>query len=154
MQMTPLETGQIWVLRMHAAALALALLAVAGIGEAILRDRFDTPFGLLVLPLLLPLAWLVLLAPKRRWRAWAYARSERDLQLRHGVWTQVHTLVPLDRVQHIDISQGPVERTCGVCRLVLHTAGTLHSRVVLPGLSRDTAETMRDEIRAQIRSDS
>ena len=154
MQMTPLETGQIWVLRIHAAAIALVLLAAAGIGETFLRDRFGSPYGVLVLPLLLPLAWLVLLAPRRRWRAWAYARSERDLQLRHGVWTRVHTLVPLDRVQHIDISQGPIERGCGVCRLVLHTAGTLHSRVVLPGLSRATAETMRDEIRAQIRSDS
>jgi uncharacterized protein len=59
--------------------------------------------------------------------------------------------VPLERVQHIDISQGPLERGFGVCRLLVHTAGTMHSRVVLPGLARATAERMRDEIRARIR---
>lgn len=76
-----------------------------------------------------------------------------ELQVARGIWTQVHTVVPLDRVQHIDISQGPVERGCGVCRLVVHTAGTLHSQVVLPGLSRPRAEEMRDEIRARIRQE-
>jgi uncharacterized protein len=75
-----------------------------------------------------------------------------ELHIAQGVWTRIETVVPLARVQHIDVSQGPIERGFGVCRLVLHTAGTMNSRVVLPGLARATAERMRDEIRARIRT--
>ncbi|HEX8449014.1 MAG TPA: PH domain-containing protein, partial [Allosphingosinicella sp.] len=99
------------------------------------------------------LLYLALIAPPRRYRAWAYAMDGEELQVRRGVWTRVHTLVPLDHVQHIDVSQGPLERAFGICSLVLHTAGTLHSQIVLPGLTRPTAERIRDEIRAKMRED-
>jgi hypothetical protein len=79
--------------------------------------------------------------------------DEEELHLRRGVWIQTETIVPLDRIQHIDISQGPIERPLAICRLVVHTAGTQHSQVVLPGLSRGDAERMRDEIRLRIRQD-
>ncbi|WP_167737622.1 PH domain-containing protein [Sphingomonas parva] len=147
--MKPLEAGQLWVMRVRAALVALVLLVAATAAEIILEhDRL--PDGLIVAAVLPVVVWLVLIAPRRRWRAWGYRAGDTDLELAHGVWTQVRTLVPLDRVQHIDISQGPLERMFGVCRLVLHTAGTAHSLVLLPGLARDTAERMRDEIRARI----
>jgi membrane protein YdbS with pleckstrin-like domain len=41
-----------------------------------------------------------------------------------------------------------------VSRLIVHTAGTLHSQVTLPGLTRPVAEAMRDEIRARIRQEA
>ncbi|HEX8256822.1 MAG TPA: PH domain-containing protein, partial [Allosphingosinicella sp.] len=75
------------------------------------------------------------------------------LHIGRGVWTKTETIVPLARVQHIDVSQGPLERAFGISRLILHTAGTMHSLVVLPGLARGTAEAMRDDIRARIRRD-
>ena len=53
-------------------------------------------------------------------------------------------------MQHIDVRQTALERAFGVTALVLHTAGTAHSRVVLPGLARETAEAIRDEARSVI----
>ena len=148
--MTALDKGQLWVMRLHALGLSLVLLAAGAIGEAILRDKLDAPLGSVTLPLLLPVVWLLFFAPGRRYRAWGYRMEEDELEVHRGVLTRVETIVPLERVQHIDIAQGPVERACGVCRLIVHTAGTLHSQVVLPGLARETAETMRDAIRARI----
>jgi membrane protein YdbS with pleckstrin-like domain len=140
-------------MRVHAAILALVLLIAAGVAETVLRNEIGISRGTVTLPTLLPLIWLVFIAPGRRYRAWGYAIDPDELQVRHGIWTQVHTVVPLDRVQHIDVSQGPLERGFGVCRLVLHTAGTAHSQVIVPGLARPTAEAMRDEIRARIRQE-
>lgn len=151
--MTALERGQLWVMRIHAAGLALAVLIAAGIAETILADQVGLVRGAIVLPLLLPLLYAVFIAPARRFRAWGYAMDADELAVRRGVWTEVHTVVPLDRVQHIDVAQGPLERGFGVCRLILHTAGTMHSQVALPGLARETAERMRDEIRARIRQE-
>jgi membrane protein YdbS with pleckstrin-like domain len=111
------------------------------------------PWGVFLVPALLIFAYLALWSPPRRYHAWGYWMDGEELRLRRGLWTRVHTLVPLDHVQHIDVSQGPVERALGICSLVLHTAGTLHSQIVVPGLTRDTAERMRDEIRARIREE-
>ena len=151
--MTPLDKGQLWVMRVQGAVASTILLLVGAVAEAVLRDRFGIPRGAITLPLLLPIAYLVLLAPGRRFRAWGYSIDAEELQVRHGVWTEVHKLVPLDRIQHLDISQGPIERTFGVCRLVLHTAGTLHSQITVLGLTRTVAEAMRDDIRLRIREE-
>jgi membrane protein YdbS with pleckstrin-like domain len=151
--MTGLERGQLSLMRVHAVIAAFLILLVAGLGEYILHQEVGLPRGAVTLPLLLPLLYIALISPPRRYRAWGYAMDADELQVRYGVWTQVHTVVPLDRVQHIDISQGPLERLFAVCRLVVHTAGTLHSQVVLPGLARATAERMRDEIRTRIRQE-
>ena len=42
--------------------------------------------------------------------------------------------VPRSRVQHTDVSQGPVERRFGLGTLVIYTAGTDYARVDLAGL--------------------
>lgn len=152
--MISLERGQLLVMRVRAFAVALGIFAAAAVGEAILHEKMPLPRGVISLPVLVPLIWLVAIAPARRFRAWCYQRTEDELHVRQGVWTEIETLVPLDRVQHIDIAQGPLERACAVCRLVLHTAGTANSQVVLPGLSRDTAESMRDDIRTRIRQEA
>jgi membrane protein YdbS with pleckstrin-like domain len=137
-------------MRVRGALAGLFLLAAAVAGE-VLADRLVTlPMGLLAGAASAILLYLAVWAPPRRYRAWAYGMDGEELQVRRGIWTRVHTLVPLDHVQHIDVSQGPLERAFGICSLVLHTAGTLHSQIVLPGLDRATAERMRDEIRGRI----
>ena len=152
--MIPLERGQLWVMRIHALAIGALALAAGLLGEAILRDNVDLPPGIVTIPLLVLLLYPVLVAPGRRHRAWGYAMDADELRIARGVWTRIETIVPLARVQHVDVSQGPIERTFGVCRLVLHTAGTMHSRVVLPGLARASAEALRDEVRGRIVQDA
>ena len=90
-----------------------------------------------------------MLAPGR-WRRWGYAFTERELHVARGWLVRVHTVVPVARVQHIDVSQGPLERGAGVATLRLHTAGTEGSLVTLPGISAARAEEIRDAIRARI----
>jgi len=149
--MTPLERGLLRQMQIRGAVAGMALLVAAAIGERLLRETLPLAPGSLILPAFLLLAYLALWAPSRRYRAWGYRMDEEELQVRRGVWVQVHTVVPLGHVQHIDVSQGPLERAVGICSLVLHTAGTLHSQIVVPGLARATAEHIRDEIRGRIR---
>lgn len=151
--MRKVEHGLFWVLTIQAAISAMVLLACGIAGEIARSRETDLPFGLILLPLLALLAWLVLVAPRRRYNALGYALEGEDLRIASGVLTRTETLVPLRRVQHIDVSQGPLERVFGITRLVLHTAGTMNSLVVLPGLARPTAEAIRDEIRARIGQD-
>ncbi len=153
MELQPLEKGQLGVMLVRSLILALLLLAIASMPAIVMRDEHGLPPAALLGALALLLIYPVLVSPVRRYRAWGYALGSDELRLTHGLWTHIDTVVPLRRVQHLDVAQGPLERAFGVTRLVLHTAGTMNSQVVLPGLSRTTAEGIRDEIRGQIRQE-
>lgn len=91
--------------------------------------------------------------PALRYRAWRYALLTHELYLERGVVNRVRTIVPLRRVQHLDVSQDLVEREFGLARLVVHTAGTRSSDVVLPGLPLAEAEALRDQVKRYILED-
>jgi membrane protein YdbS with pleckstrin-like domain len=146
----PLERGYLRVLRVRSAIGWLLLLAMAAVADAILHWRFGSPLGMLAGPVLMfGIVSVVFLVPGR-WRRWGYAFTDRELHVASGWLTRTHTVVPVSRVQHIDVSQGPVERSAGVATLSLHTAGTEGSLVRLPGISRERAEEIRDAIRSRI----
>jgi membrane protein YdbS with pleckstrin-like domain len=94
-----------------------------------------------------------------RWPALDYAHAgyqldDDGLKLRRGVLWQIVTHVPRSRVQHTDVSQGPLERRYGLGTLVVYTAGTSHARVALPGLAHEVARALRDELRAERADDA
>jgi len=148
--LTPLERGQLHVIRLRAIRNALVLLAAAVVAEIFVPDL---PMrGLILAPALLLALWIAIIAPGRSWRRWGYAFTGSELHVEYGLFTRVHTIVPVLRVQHIDVAQDVLERLFGVARLIVHTAGSENNFVVLPGISRDTAEGIRDAIRERIGS--
>jgi membrane protein YdbS with pleckstrin-like domain len=75
------------------------------------------------------------------------------LQAVRGWLIHVDTIVPFVRVQHIDVTRGPLEKMFGTATLVIHTAGTHNNVVVVPGLAPERADALRAMIRATIKSD-
>lgn len=150
----PLERGQLNAMRLSSAVFFTVLAIASAIPSYALGREFEwLPLWLAPAIVALIGLWSVLVAAPNRWRRWGWAWTGRELHVAHGWLTRSHTIVPALRVQHIDVTQGPVERTFGVATLVLHTAGTANSEVHLPGISRDTAETIRDAIRAKLSSE-
>ena len=96
---------------------------------------------------------LAIVAPKRVWRRLGYALSERELRIVRGWLFHTDTIVPLVRVQHIDVARGPLDKLVGTASLIVHTAGTHNSVVTLPGLAPSRAEELRDTIRAKVKTD-
>ncbi len=95
----------------------------------------------------------VLAVPRRRYKRLSYALHPTMLQVVRGWLFHTDTIVPLVKVQHIDVTRGPLDKGFGTATLVVHTAGTHNSIVTLPGLAPDRASAIRDEIRRHIRSD-
>lgn len=88
--------------------------------------------------------------PPLRYRYWGYELREEELLLVRGIFNRIHTIIPLRRIQHLDVSQDIFEREFDVAKLVVHTAGTRSSAVMLPGLQQDIAESLRDEMKGFI----
>jgi membrane protein YdbS with pleckstrin-like domain len=92
------------------------------------------------------LAWWLWKWPAIAYRHAGWRLDDEGLEIRRGVvWRRIIN-VPRSRVQHTDVSQGPLERSHELSTLIVHTAGTEHARVALPGLARETALGLRDQL--------
>jgi membrane protein YdbS with pleckstrin-like domain len=82
---------------------------------------------------------------RRRVRAWSYAEREDDLLVKRGVLFSRLSVVPYGRMQFIDVTAGPIERSFGLATVRLHTAAAA-SDARIPGLSREEADRLRDRL--------
>ena len=98
-------------------------------------------FGALVF-----LTWWLVAWPPVAYRYVSYRVDGDGLEIRSGVYFRSVTTVPKSRVQHTDVSQGPLQRRYGLATLTVHTAGTEHAEVQLPGLPHDVALLIRDHL--------
>ena len=92
------------------------------------------------------LAWHFYRWPAIAYRHTSYKIDDRGLEIRRGVYWRVVINVPRSRVQHIDVSQGPLERRYGLGTLVVYTAGTDHAKVELEGLEHGRALRIREHL--------
>lgn len=77
-----------------------------------------------------------------------YGWGDDGLEIRRGVWWRRDIHVPASRIQHTDVSQGPLERRFGLATLHVFTAGTENAEVTLGGLAQATAAAIRDHLLA------
>ena len=116
-----------------AVATPLGGLAAAGLGAA-------------VLALSAAGAAASYLWPAVRYRHIRYRLDAHGVTIRRGVVWRTVTSVPTSRVQHTDVSRGPLERYFDLATLVIHTAGTRDASVALSGLGHREAVALRDRL--------
>ena len=105
-------------------------------------------FSLLLIVALFMYLLIGLLYPKLRWQRWKYDVSEKEVDLLRGIIIKKRTLVPINRVQHVDTRQGPVYRRFGLSSVTISTAATTHE---IPALDDETANELRNTISALVR---
>lgn len=110
--------------------------------------RRDLPAA--VTPALQGLAGLILIlalvAPPLAYARWRFCVDDRLMRMRYGILFVEERLVPVPRMQHIDLMRGPIERLFGLATLVVFTAGNEGSAFRVPGLAVGRAQELRDRI--------
>jgi len=79
-------------------------------------------------------------------RHFSYAMNDHGLYINRGVFWRKKIVVPRNRVQHTDVTQGPLERKFNLSQLIVHTAGTRNASVTLPGILFKDAEDLRESL--------
>ena len=110
--------------------------------------------GVLFGAILLGAILLTIFLPRLQYRFWRFDLRAEELYLERGVVNRIKTIVPLRRIQHLDVSQNILEREFSLSKLIVHTAGSRSSDVVLPGLKLDEAEQLRDDVKRYILEDA
>jgi len=108
-----------------------------------------------VSPLIIIPAWLILASnflletrwlPRKRYEATGYRIGSGFFEFRSGLLWTTSVMIPISRLQHIDLLRSPWEQHYGLATLDLHTAGTTKASQKVPGLEAGTAIRIREEL--------
>ncbi|WP_336986904.1 PH domain-containing protein [Altererythrobacter aquiaggeris] len=138
------------VLRIKALIASMVML----VPVTIIQFAAPVPMGVLIVPALILAGLFIWRLPRRRYDYKGFDMGADRLRVVRGYWWRADAVVPFGRVQHLDVQQGPLERTYGLATLILHTAGTHNASVPLAGLLREDAEAMRETIRQHIKREA
>ncbi|MCW3173037.1 PH domain-containing protein [Shewanella subflava] len=75
-----------------------------------------------------------------------YGVFKGELIMRQGLFWISTTALPYTRLQHVNLSQGPLERQYQLVTLKCFSAGSGEAEINLPGLNADTAEHLRQHL--------
>lgn len=140
-----LDRRIVWVWRLRLLAETAGLVVLVLVLDRFMSGWFS-PLLLavvVVLGLVLTIVW-----PPARYRAWGFQVREGDLFVRRGVLSRTTSVIPHTRIQHVDTRSDLLERWLGLARVIVHTAGLRGTELIIPGLSAEEAETLRDRLAA------
>jgi putative membrane protein len=81
------------------------------------------------------------------WKRTAYALADGALFIRTGWWRHRRSMIPLRKIQSVDVAESWWSRLFGICTLRLGVAGgSGFSDHHVPALTRFEAETLRAEL--------
>lgn len=78
-----------------------------------------------------------------------YALRTHDILYKSGWLYKNQIAVPFNRIQHVDIRQGVFERSFGLSKLNIYTAGGQGSDITIPGLEDAEAHRLKEFILRQ-----
>jgi uncharacterized protein len=87
--------------------------------------------------------------PVLRYRRWRWGLDQEQLDLVHGVWPVVRTIVPVTRIQHVSVQRTGWSDLFGLVSLHVSTAA---GTTTIPALTRPQGDELRDRILALLRT--
>lgn len=92
--------------------------------------------------------WDVLIEPRVLYKYWRFGMTEEFVQLKHGVFSHKHIVIPMTKIQYVEATQGPLLRKYGLYTI---TVGTMRSSHAIPALPETQAFLLRDSIAERAR---
>jgi putative membrane protein len=90
------------------------------------------------------------------WRRFSFRVGSNEIRIDSGIVSRNHRSIPFDRVQDVDISQGPLARLLGLAAVKFETGGAsgVGEEAVLHAVTLQRAEEIRTLVRSYRTADS
>jgi membrane protein YdbS with pleckstrin-like domain len=85
----------------------------------------------------------VVVVPELRWRRWRWEVREHEIDIQRGVLIMRRTLIPMERVQHVETERGIIGQALHLATVQVHTAAGSHE---IPLLAEYDAGRLRVRI--------
>lgn len=89
----------------------------------------------------------IIIYPLIEYRQWGYYMTDDRVDIKHGIFFITNTVIPVIRIQHISIKQGPINRRLGLHKVELSLAsGTF----TIEGLSYEIASQIAENLKSKL----
>lgn len=139
----PLSAKSVW--RIYSSIQIAVLTIIYCILLYILKDSFVPSYVKIITGLVLFIYFivLVLVVPNVRWNILSYEVRDHEIELQTGLFIVKRTIIPIIRVQHVDVMQGPLIKKKNLANIDITTAATTHT---IPLLHSKDADELRLKI--------
>jgi len=131
--------------------LGVLLIIVVGFIIFYVVKKWQTPI------IIYPLISLLIISAVLNWigdgisfRYSGYALRSKDILFRHGWLIRKSRVVPINRVQHVSVQSGPIERKLGLASVSIFTAGSGSADFTIKGVTQEKAQQIKDWISHQL----
>lgn len=83
---------------------------------------------------------------QRAFQRRGYAVRQHDIIYRRGTLGTLTTVIPFQRIQHVNVNEGVFSRAYGLAQLQIFTAGGMGSDIKISGLLREDAIKIKELI--------
>jgi hypothetical protein len=109
---------------------------------------FFAPFDIflmILIPFVIAIV-IIMIWPLLSYSKKSYLVREHDILYQSGVIWKSFKALPFNRLQHIELSRSPVDRTLGLATLIFYTAGGSYGDLRINGFTDDVANKIREQI--------
>lgn len=121
-------------------AVGFVFISVYSSREVELGIGFYLTLLMAVLVFIVFLFWINRIAFRKK----SYAIREKDVLYRSGVLATSTTVIPLNRIQHIAVSEGVLSRMYDLASIEIYTAGGSSSDLRIPGIEKEKAYSIKE----------
>lgn len=86
---------------------------------------------------------LYTITAKKAFNRKSYIVRQKDIIYKSGLMFNSITAIPFNRIQHIEVTTGPIEKIFRLCSLKIYTAGGMQSDITIPGLNFEKAAKIK-----------
>lgn len=88
-----------------------------------------------------------IISPYFRFHRYRYKLDDDSMEIIEGYIFVSHQIVPIERIQNLQLQQGPIDRMFGVAKMTITTGG---GDVTVRFVSKDVATAMSDSLKKKI----
>lgn len=150
---TPIDNSYLSVVRIGFTLIHFLGLMAAAVFTWLLPSPASIITSIIATILLCSFLWLFFIWAPRSVKRKQYLLRELDINFQSGYLFWKMVSVSNNRIQHMEVSQGPIERRYGLATLVIYTAGTLGSELKIPGLILSKAQQLKSQLLSNINAE-
>ena len=136
--------GCMYVATLTVSAIVLGILTGVMIYFKLFKYRIlVVVFAVIVVAALINIA----ISPYFRYHRYRYRLDEDSMEIIEGYIFVSHNIVPIERIQSLELEQGPIDRFFGVSKLIITTGG---SAVTVRFVSKEIIDMMSDGLKKKI----
>jgi len=119
------------------------IIIIAALIVVLIKDWTMIPIYIAGAVWILSFVIFTYIMPSYEYRSFSFEVFDEELEIQSGIWFRSNVLIPMNRVQHVEVGSGPIMRKYKLASLKVVTAAKQHE---ISGLHQSNAEALKLQI--------